>query len=74
MLHNGMLQDNLWNRKPSSKIVFCYGDKDDQAPLFNSEKAYTTMKGADVKLNVFKRHAREGIYNFMQQAFTTFPM
>ena len=32
-------------------------------------------KGADAKLNVFKGHMHSsGVYNFVQQAFTTFAM
>ena len=74
-LQNAMLENDLWNWKPLSKIVFCHGDKDDYVPLFNSEKAYTAMKakGSDVTLNVFKGHTHSsGVYNFVQQAFTTF--
>ena len=65
VLQNAMLQNDLWNWTPLSKIVFCHGDKDDYVPLFNSEKAYTTMKakGADAKLNVFKGHTySSGVY------------
>ena len=70
-----MLANDLWNWKPLSKIVFCHGDKDDYVPLFNSEKAYETMKakGADVTLKVFKGGTHSsGAYNFIMQAFTTF--
>lgn len=74
-LQNAMLGNDLWDWKPASRIVFCHGDKDEYVPLFNSEKAYTTMKakGADVTLNVFKGQTHSsGIFNFMQQAFANF--
>jgi len=74
-LQNAMLANDLWNWKPVSKIVFCHGDKDDYVPLFNSEKAYTTMKakGADVTLNIFKgQNHSSGAYNYLQQVFETF--
>lgn len=74
-LQNAMLENDLWNWKPESKIVFCHGDRDDYVPLFNSEKAYTTMKskGADVTLNVFKGGTHSsGAFNFVQQVFDTF--
>ena len=74
-LQSALKDNDLWNWKPLSKVVFCHGDKDDYVPLFNSEKAYTTMKakGADVTLNVFKGHTHSsGIFNFVQQAFATF--
>ncbi len=74
-LRNALQENDLWNWKPLSKIVFCHGDKDDYVPLFNSEKAYTTMKdkGADVTLKVFKGHSHSsGVINFVQEVFTTF--
>ncbi len=54
-LQKAIEANDLWNWKPESKIVFCHGDKDEYVPLFNSEKAYSTMKekGADVSLKVF---------------------
>ncbi|MEI9946230.1 MAG: hypothetical protein WDN26_18660 [Chitinophagaceae bacterium] len=73
-LKNAILDNDLWNWKPESKIVFCHGDKDEYVPIFNSEKAYNTMKekGADVTLNVFKgqTHA-SGVFNFMQVLMST---
>ncbi len=76
-LQNAMLENDLWNWKPLSKIVLCHGDRDDYVPLFNSEKAYDAMKakGADVTLNVFKgaTHA-SGALNFVQVAFSTFDL
>ncbi len=74
-LQLAMQQNDLWNWKPESKIVFCHGDKDDYVPLFNSEKAYSTMKakGADVTLNVFKGATHtSGVYNFALIAVNTF--
>lgn len=74
-LQLAMQENDLWNWKPESKIVFCHGDKDDYVPLFNSEKAYSTMKakGADVTLNVFKGHTHtSGVYNFALIAVNTF--
>lgn len=74
-LQNAMLKNNLWNWTPLSKVVFCHGDKDDYVPLFNSEKAYTSMKakGADVTLNVVKGGTHSsGVFPFIQQAFFTF--
>jgi predicted esterase len=74
-LQNAMLENDLWNWKPKSKIVFCHGDKDDYVPLFNSEKAYTTMKakGADVVLTVFKGQTHSsGAYSYIQQVFSNF--
>lgn len=74
-LQNAMMENDLWNWKPESKIVFCHGDKDDYVPLFNSEKAYTTMKakGADVTLKVFKGGTHSsGALSFVQQVFETF--
>jgi hypothetical protein len=67
--------NDLWNWKPQSKIVFCHGDKDEYVPLFNSEKAYNTMKekGADVSLQIFKgQNHTSGAVGFVQQLFTTF--
>jgi predicted esterase len=75
ILHKAMIENDLWNWTPVSRIVFCHGDEDDYVPLFNSEKAYTAMKakGADVSLNIFKGHTHSsGVLNFVQQAFTTF--
>lgn len=74
-LQNAILENDLWNWKPASKVVFCHGDKDDYVPIFNSEKAYTTMKakGADVTLHVFKGQTHSsGVYNYIQQAFANF--
>lgn len=74
-LQKAVLANDLWNWKPDSKIIFCHGDKDEYVPLFNSEKAYETMKakGADVTLNVFKGQTHSsGIFSFIQQAFTNF--
>jgi predicted esterase len=74
-LHNAFLRNDLWNWKPGSKIVFCHGDKDDYVPLFNSEKAYSTMKekGADVTLKVFKgENHRSGVLQFVREAFNNF--
>jgi len=74
-LQKAVLANDLWNWKPDSKIIFCHGDKDEYVPLFNSEKAYETMKakGADVTLNVFKGQTHSsGIFSFIQQAFTHF--
>jgi acetyl esterase/lipase len=55
-LEKAMRANDLWDWKPKSRIVFCHGDRDDYVPLFNSEKAYNSMKakGADVSLKVFK--------------------
>ena len=74
-LRNAMLRNDLWNWKPKAKIVLCHGDKDEYVPLFNSEKAYNTMKakGADVSLEIFKGATHgSGVFSFMQQAFGTF--
>jgi acetyl esterase/lipase len=74
-LQNALLRNDLWNWKPSSRIVFCHGDKDDYVPLFNSEKAYAAMKekGADVSLQVFKgQNHSSGIINYVREAFTNF--
>jgi acetyl esterase/lipase len=74
-LLNAINSNDLWNWKPASKIVFCHGDKDEYVPLFNSEKAYNSMKekGADVSLQVFKGHTHSsGAFSFMQQAFSNF--
>lgn len=74
-LQNALLRNDLWNWKPGSKIVFCHGDKDDYVPLFNSEKAYSTMKakGADVILQVFKgQNHSSGVLNFVRVAFNYF--
>ena len=74
-MQNAMLENDLWNWKPVSKIVFCHGDKDEYVPIFNSEKAYTTMKakGADVTLKIFKGETHSsGVYAYIQQVFETF--
>lgn len=74
-LSNAIKSNDLWNWKPASKIIFCHGDRDEYVPLFNSEKAYNTMKekGADVSLQVFKGHTHgSGAFSFMQQAFSNF--
>jgi len=74
-LQNAMLENDLWNWKPVSKIVFCHGDKDEYVPIFNSEKAYTTMKakGADVTLRVFQGQTHSsGVYAYIKQVFETF--
>lgn len=74
-LMNAIASNDLWNWKPASKIFFCHGDKDEYVPLFNSEKAYNSMKekGADVSLQVFKGQTHgSGVFNFMQQAFSVF--
>jgi len=74
-LQNALLRNDLWDWKPGSKIVFCHGDKDDYVPLFNSEKAYSTMKakGADVALQVFKgQNHSSGVLNFVRVAFNYF--
>lgn len=74
-LQKAMAENDLWNWKPQSKIVFCHGDKDDYVPLFNSEKAYTTMKakGADVVLQVFKgQNHSSGAIGYIQQVFSNF--
>lgn len=70
------LNDNdLWNWKPASRVVFCHGDKDDYVPIFNSEKAFKEMSaaGADVSFKVFKgQNHSGGIMAFVQTAFTEF--
>lgn len=74
-LQKAMEENDLWNWKPKSKVVFCHGDKDDYVPLFNSQKAYDAMKakGADVTLQVFKgANHSSGAYGFIQQVFTNF--
>ena len=75
ILQRAMKENDLWNWKPVSKIVFCHGDQDDYVPLFNSEKADNEMlsKGADVSLKVFKgQNHLSGVYAFLMEAFTTF--
>jgi hypothetical protein len=75
VLQRAMNENDLWNWKPLSKIVFCHGDQDDYVPLFNSEKAYNEMfaKGADVSLKVFKgQNHISGVYMFLMEAYTTF--
>lgn len=75
LLARALKDNDLWNWKPQSKVVFCHGDKDDYVPIFNSEKAYREMKAldADVTLKVFKgqNHA-SGAFAFLQTAFDTF--
>lgn len=74
-LRNAFLRNDLWNWEPSSKVVFCHGDRDDYVPLFNSEKAYHTMKakGADVELKVFKgQDHSSGVLQFVREAFENF--
>lgn len=74
-LQNAMEDNDLWNWKPASKIVFCHGDKDDYVPLFNSQKAYDAMKakGADVTLNIFKGQTHSsGALPYVQQLFSNF--
>lgn len=74
-LQNALLKNDLWNWKPESKIVFCHGDRDDYVPLFNSEKAYNSMKsrGADVTLKIFRgQNHSSGVLNFVREAFTHF--
>ncbi len=74
-LQQAMQANDLWNWKPQSTIVFCHGDKDEYVPLFNSEKAYNTMKskGADVTLQIFKGQTHtSGALGYIQQLFTTF--
>jgi hypothetical protein len=75
LLAKALRENDLWNWKPQSKVVFCHGDKDDYVPIFNSEKAYNEMKAldADVTLKVFKgqNHA-SGAFGFLQVAFETF--
>ena len=70
------LKDNdLWNWKPKSRILFCHGDKDDYVPIFNSEKAFKEMTaaGADVAFKVFKgQNHSGGILAFVQTAFNEF--
>ncbi len=70
------LKDNdLWNWKPASRILFCHGDKDDYVPIFNSEKAFKEMTaaGANVGFKVFKgQNHTGGILGFLQEAFTEF--
>jgi acetyl esterase/lipase len=73
-LQKALNENDLWNWKPKSKVVFCHGDKDDYVPLFNSEKAYSSMKekGADVELKVFKGQTHSsGAMNYVQQLFNT---
>lgn len=73
-LMNALKDNDLWDWKPASTIVFCHGDRDDYVPLFNSEKAYYTMKakGADVTLQIFKGANHTGsALGFAQQLFTT---
>lgn len=72
-LDKAMLENDLWDWKPRSRVVFCHGDKDDYVPLFNSEKAYSSMKakGADVSLQVFKGHThRSSAMGYVQQLLT----
>ena len=74
-LQNALVQNDLWDWKPDSKIVFCHGDKDEYVPLFNSEKAYSSMKakGADVSLQVFKEaNHSSGVLDFVRVAFDYF--
>ena len=74
-LKNALLQNDLWNWKPSSPIVFCHGDRDEYVPLFNSEKAFSAMKekGAAVTLHVFKGQTHtSSVFNFLQQVYTEF--
>ncbi len=74
-LQEAMQVNDLWNWKPQSTIVFCHGDKDEYVPLFNSEKAYNSMKekGADVELRIFKgQNHTSGALGYIQQLFTTF--
>ncbi|MEO6670689.1 MAG: hypothetical protein ABIN36_14500, partial [Ferruginibacter sp.] len=75
LLQQAMNENDLWNWKPKSKIVFCHGDQDDYVPLFNSEKAYNEMllKGADVSLKLFKgQNHVSGVYGFLMEAYRTF--
>jgi pimeloyl-ACP methyl ester carboxylesterase len=74
-LQKALLRNDLWNWKPAAPIVFCHGDKDEYVPLFNSEKAFETMKakGSDVSLNVFKGKGHsDGVLDFVRIAFDTF--
>ncbi|HEV7780578.1 MAG TPA: lipase family protein [Chitinophagaceae bacterium] len=74
-LQKAMQDNDLWNWKPRSKVVFCHGDRDEYVPLFNSEKAYNTMKekGADVTLQIFKGQTHtSGALGYIQQLFTNF--
>ncbi len=74
-LQRALSENDLWNWRPGSAVVFCHGDKDDYVPLFNSEKAYEAMKekGADVSLHVFKGdNHHSGILKFVRVAFNEF--
>jgi hypothetical protein len=74
-LKKALVQNDLWDWKPNSSIVFCHGDRDDYVPVFNSEKAYGEMKakGADVELKIFKGETHtSGVFQFLQATFKAF--
>ena len=76
ILQGAMVENDLWNWKPASKVVLCHGDRDDYVPLFNSEKAYKRDEsfGGECFVKSFQRATTHssGALNFVQQAYTTF--